>query len=145
MPGETSLNALLTTLRPTLQPETYVFATIPFSKETKLPADVRAEAVMTFREREGLTLILDQQIATRYNIEYTYVSRQITLDVHSSLAAVGFMASISTRLAKAGFSANPVSAYFHDHIFVLADQAEGVMRELKGIQEEAVKETDKHD
>jgi uncharacterized protein len=57
----------------------------------------------------------------------------ITLDIHSSLEAVGFLAAITTRLAAAGMGVNPVSAFYHDHLFVPAERAEealGLLRDL---------------
>ena len=42
----------------------------------------------------------------------------ITLDVHSSLESVGFLAAVSARLAAAGIPCNAVSAFHHDHLFV---------------------------
>ena len=57
----------------------------------------------------------------------------ITLTVHSSLWAVGFMARIATALAGAGISLNPVAGCYHDLLFVPwseRHQALVVLREL---------------
>lgn len=50
--------------------------------------------------------------------------KMLTLNVHSSLEAFGFMAVISKALADAEISCNCVAAYFHDHVFVQAGKAE---------------------
>ena len=42
----------------------------------------------------------------------------ITLTVRSALAAVGSLAAVTTRLADAGMSVNPVPGYDHDHLRV---------------------------
>lgn len=55
----------------------------------------------------------------------------ITLSIHSSLEAVGFLAAILPRLAAAGMGVNPVSAFHHDHLFVPADRADDAMRILE--------------
>ena len=62
MAGETSLFALLREMQPVLNPGEYVFCTLP---GTQLPAD--AEMIGSFREREGLTLILAREEAERAN------------------------------------------------------------------------------
>ena len=54
----------------------------------------------------------------------------ITLEIHSSLQAVGFLAAVTARLAAADMGANPVSGYFHDHLFVPEDRSEEAMRIL---------------
>jgi hypothetical protein len=48
----------------------------------------------------------------------------ITLTVHSSLEAVGFLAAVTVPLAEAGISVNAVSAFHHDHLFVPVERAE---------------------
>jgi hypothetical protein len=47
---------------------------------------------------------------------------RITLNVHSSLAAVGLTAAVSQALAGAGIPANIVAAACHDHVFVPWDR-----------------------
>jgi uncharacterized protein len=133
--GETSLSTLLATLRPTLTPTTYVFTTL--SHPNTPDPSLLHSSIMTFLETEGLTLILPEQVAVQHKLEYIYRSRQIILDVHSGLDAVGFMAHISTKLAEEGFSVNPVSAYYHDHLFVKAEDAEAVMEVLRRIRADA--------
>jgi hypothetical protein len=50
---------------------------------------------------------------------------------HSSLEAVGLIATIVTKLAADGVSTNVVSGYFHDHIFV----PEGIEGRAMGVFE----------
>jgi uncharacterized protein len=40
-----------------------------------------------------------------------FACRMITLNVHSSLEAVGFLAAITRQLAQAGMGVNPASAF----------------------------------
>jgi hypothetical protein len=101
---------------------TYVYCSFPdFTLPTGLPA------FCIVREREGLTAIIERDEALRRGLAYTYDARLITLSVHSSLDAVGFIAVISRRLAGAGISCNVVAGYYHDHILVPVDRAEEAM------------------
>ena len=54
----------------------------------------------------------------------------ITCDVPSSLDAVGFMAVITTRLAELGIAVNPVSGFYHDHLFVPVNSEDVVTKAL---------------
>ena len=117
--GETDLGRLIDTMQPRLRPEPLVFATVPHGEG--LPQGI--EPVMAFREEEGTTLILPEDEARTAGLEAGYRCRMITLAVHSSLEAVGFLAAVTTALAAAGISVNPVSAYHHDHLFVPANRA----------------------
>ncbi|OBT70242.1 hypothetical protein VE03_00227 [Pseudogymnoascus sp. 23342-1-I1] len=127
-PGETSLPTLLTTMTFTLSPTTYVYLTTPLPLEPLLPL---LRPILTFHESEGTTLITTLDLATEHGYAHTYACRMITLEIHSSLAAVGFMAVISKGLAERGVSANVVSAFFHDHLFVPVGK-EGVAMEVLG-------------
>ena len=119
-PPERDLNTLLANIRPTMSAETYVFCTIP--AHCSVPASVTP--LLTFHEQEGTSLIMTLADAKAANLNYQYPSRMITLNAYSALDAVGFLAAITARLAAAGISANAVSAYHHDHLFVPVARAE---------------------
>jgi hypothetical protein len=117
--GEHVLQTLLRDMKPEIQKGIFVFCTIPEDKE--IPAAIRP--VLIFREREGTTAVVLRDEAERTGWSYQFPSRLITLTVHSSLEAVGFLAAITTRLAQAGISVNAVSGYYHDHLFVPDNKA----------------------
>ena len=134
-PGERSLGALLATLQTTLHPSTFVFTTFPPSSPPL--AALKTLAQLVFNEAEGTTLIITLQDAETYGVKgYSFPCRMITCEVHSSLEAVGFMAVIATRLAQKGMAVNPVSGFFHDHLFI----ALGREKEALECLEELVKE-----
>jgi hypothetical protein len=123
MTGETNLQRLLASMTPHLLPDVHVFATLA----PGVAAPDGIDPVMRFREREGLTLIVTEDQAQAAGLAATFRCRMITLDIHSSLEAVGFLAAITARLAAAGMGVNPVSAFYHDHLFVPAERAEEAM------------------
>lgn len=82
------------------------------------------EPIAAFTESEGLTLVITKSNADKHEIKYESVFRCITLNVHSSLDAVGLTAAFSSKLAEHGISANVIAGYFHDHIFVQNEHAE---------------------
>ena len=127
MSGETDLATLIGSMQPVLRPEVYVFVTLPLGE----PALAKLSPVMTFREEEGFTLIIPRQEATAAGLAGAFPCRMITLNVHSSLQAVGFLATVAARLAAAGISANAASAFYHDHLFVPVDRAEEAVNILK--------------
>jgi len=129
MTGETDLSALLAANEPVLTDEVWVFATLPLG--ASIPHGVTP--LMTYAEAEGLTLILRQDEAQAAGLAHLFPSRRITLNVHSSLEAVGFLAALLPALAAAGMGVNPVSAYFHDHLFVPADRADEALALLRQI------------
>jgi hypothetical protein len=118
--SETDLAVLIRAMSPRLLPGLFVFATV----EAVPPG---LDPVMTFREAEGITLILSKDQAVAAGLAWTFPSRMITLEVNSSLEAVGFLAAITGRLAEAGIPVNPVSGFHHDHLFMPEGRAEEAM------------------
>lgn len=60
----------------------------------------------------------------------------ITLTVHSSLEAVGFLAAVTGRLTEAGISVNAVSAFYHDHLFVPEHRAGEALHHLQNLSKQ---------
>jgi hypothetical protein len=118
MAGEKDLAKLLKTMRPRLNPGDYVFCTIKDLTQIDF-----SKIIMSFREEEGITVVLEKQVADELNMEYPFIASWITLTVHSSLSAVGLTAAFSQALTDENISCNVVAGYFHDHIFV--DQKDG--------------------
>lgn len=115
MVGEVNLNTLLRGLSPVASDEDFVFVSLA---EDKVTSTLLEQAKGLFKEREGVTLIIDVSLARQLGLSYEGTFRCITCEVHSSLEAVGMTAAMSNALARAGISANVVAAYFHDHIFI---------------------------
>jgi uncharacterized protein len=126
--GEKDLMKLCASLNPVMALPVYVFCSFP---DFMLPDGLAT--ICTVRELEGLTAVIEQSDAHRLRLPYTYESRLITLMVHSSLEAVGFIDVISRELAQAAIPCNAIAGYCHDHIFVPLDRAEEAMNLLKEI------------
>lgn len=134
MTGETDLNRLLTTLSARLVEGLYVFVTVT---DDAVPDGLAPR--MIFREAEGATLIMEKEDAEARGLPHAFPCRMITLDVHSSLEAVGFIARIASELAKHEMGVNPVSGFFHDHLFVPDGREEEALRILSQLAGDAGK------
>jgi len=119
--GETNLQKMLVSMSPVLTEGEYVFCTL---KDANYGDYSAARPIASFSEAEGLTLVMLKSAAEVSALTYQGVFRCITLNVHSSLQAVGLTAAISGALSEQGISANVIAAYFHDHIFVQAEFAD---------------------
>ncbi len=114
MAGETELEKLIAEMHPALDAIPYVFCTVKANDAGRLPFT----PLGTFREAEGVTLIATEQQARSAKLQFDSIWACITLTVHSSLLAVGFLAAVLQGAGEAGISVNPISGYYHDHLFV---------------------------
>jgi len=130
MSGIKELGVLLREMRPKLSDREYVFCTIQTVKRDFL-SDLNP--ISTFQEDEGLTVVVEKTTASKANLEFNETFRKITLQVHSSLEAVGLTAAVSTALANKGISANIIAAYYHDHVFVSSSKSDIAMNVLKSL------------
>ncbi len=69
--------------------------------------------------------------------DFTFPCKMITCNVHSSLEAVGLMAAMTEKLTELGIGSNPVSAFFHDHLFVPVGREHEAVAALEELAEEA--------
>ena len=135
-PGETNLDKLLATMSPVLDPQVYVFCTIT----TPVPVNLESPPRMIFEEDEGTSLIITKEEAEEHSIAFEYPCQRITLNVHSSLDAIGFLARITTHLAtRHQLSVNAVAGFYHDHLFIPQDKAQEGMKGLQEVIDEAKK------
>nr|ELY5255993.1 ACT domain-containing protein [Vibrio cholerae] len=126
MSGIKNLELLLQSMSPELMAGDYVFCTV----DGALSDYISLEPIATFREPEGLTLVLEAEKAQQAGLESSVLFSLITLTVHSSLEAVGLTAAFATKLAEHGISANVIAGYYHDHIFVQKEKAQQALQAL---------------
>ncbi len=108
----------------------YVYASVP------LETDITTlRPLATFREQEGLTVIIEEAVAQRANLVVLFRCTWITLMVHSDLAAVGLTAAFAAALGEANISCNVVAGAYHDHLFVPVELSDAAMKALKDLQQ----------
>jgi len=137
MSGETNLTKLIASMAPVLTENEYVFGILDSIDYTQLAL---LNPIGTFQEKEGLTIIVAKHKADEFNIAYSGVFKCITLNVHSSLDAVGLTAAVSTKLTQSNISANVVAAYYHDHVFIASKDAEKALAELNELVQHGIED-----
>ncbi|MDU1892295.1 MAG: ACT domain-containing protein [Dysgonomonas sp.] len=133
MAGTKNLKELLSSMKPNLHEDEFVFCTI---KNMLLTEVIHFNPIGYFIEEEGTTLIVTKDCAESNNIPFDCTFGLISLTIHSSLEAVGLTAAIAQRLADNNISANVVAAYYHDHIFVPLKDSSRAMIVLHELQKE---------
>ena len=125
MAGESDLDQLLQHMAPVVCPGTFVYCTFA---DASLPSGLAP--VSTIHETEGLTAIVPKVQAQALGIDFQFESALITLSVHSSLSAVGFLARICDVLASASIPCNVLSGFYHDHLLVPVDRLPEALKAL---------------
>lgn len=130
--GETELKVLLASMSPSLDDTEWVFVVVGEEDAVLLVP----HALASFREAEGLTLVLPEAAADDLE-NVSAPMKRITLEIHSSLEAVGLTAAVAGTLAKEGISANVIAAYYHDHIFVPKASADRALNAVQALSTSA--------
>ena len=125
-----NLRTLIKEMTPVLDEKEYVF--VATSSPTKIPREL---CLFEFKEQEGTTIVLEKSTADQLHLSYQFVASWITLQVHSSLEAIGLTAAFSTELTAHAISCNVVAGYYHDHLFVPKKDGERALNILKDFSE----------
>ncbi|KAK7197941.1 ACT domain containing protein [Novymonas esmeraldas] len=161
MSGATDLGELLKGMEPVLDEQSaFVFLTVPHdlvASSRASVADITSHhAIATFREAEGLTVVVPDTFFDDHVLSATGTPTpvsdalrehwrscakaekpprmsHITMRIHSSLSAVGFTAAFSRVLTDAGISCNVFAGYYHDHIFVPVERSADAISTLTAL------------
>ena len=79
--GETNIAQLVKGMTPKLNDGDYVFVTVKDYKN--IDRDI---TICEFKEKEGITIVIEKRKADALKLPYNYIASWITLTVHSSLA-----------------------------------------------------------
>jgi len=121
MEGETDLSQLLATLRVTRRADPYVIVSV--HKPPSL--DDGIAAVIT--EEEGVTVVATEKAARANGWSSDQHWSWLSLDVHSSLHAVGLTAAMAKALTEASIPCNVIAGYYHDHLLVPCGKADAAI------------------
>lgn len=102
----------------------------PQPESRAIPAGV----IATFREKEGLSMVVEESVAIAAGLDILFRSAWITLRVNSALEAVGLTSAVSLAFTEAGIPCNVIAAARHDHLFVpveMSDRAMGILHQLQ--------------
>ena len=130
MPGQTDLKKILESIDPYLVDESFIFMTTDQSLSS---ISNTLNPIASFKENEGLSIVITQATADKNAITYDSVFSCISLGVHSSLESYGLISTISRELTQNNISTNVFSGYYHDHIFVQSEKADKALKIISKI------------
>ncbi len=130
--GETDLTKMLSTLSVSVRPGR--FAVVSLSPELSVLPSLADGIEMVMAEEEGTTVICRVERAEAEGWPVRFVASWLTLDVHSSLEAVGLTAAFSAALAVDQISCNVLAGYYHDHILVPVDRTDDALACLERLR-----------
>jgi len=122
---------MVANMNPVLAGAEFVFCS---TADPSLIAKARPLALGSFREDEGVTLILPLEAAQRLDFPHDLPMRRIELTVNSALDGVGLTASVAAALAAEEIPCNVVAAFHHDYVFTPSATAERALAVLQALQ-----------
>jgi hypothetical protein len=130
MTGIKDIHQLLKRISPVLHKGEFVFCTFASGEYGDWQG---LRPIACLQEQEGLSMVIPRQNADQHRLSYCGMFKMITLQVHSSLKAVGLTAAVTTALSKKGIPANVMAGFYHDHIFVPSAKANEAVAALKDL------------
>ncbi len=127
---------MISGMTPIAQPGIYVFIS---TEDPDLVASLSSEALSTFREKDGMSMLIPVEFAKMSGLSVDQPMSCITLNVYSSLEGVGLTAAVATALGDNSIPCNMVAACHHDHVFVPSEMCDRAIEILTALQKQAVK------
>jgi hypothetical protein len=118
---------LLAGVNPVRRPGEFIFITV--DDVSSLPVSTQA----TVWEDGRLSCVIEHHGATSTGDRADPVMAWITLQVHSSLVAVGLTAAVSTALTERNIACNVIAGHRHDHILVPIERADEAMAAITAL------------
>ena len=131
MSGSVDLSEMLRSLSVSRRVGRFTICTV----DETVSLDSGVEAII--REAEGVTVVTTVEAAQRNGWAIDFEAAWLTLDVHSSLKAVGLTAAVSTALTRVGISCNVIAGFYHDHLLVPLDRAAQAIECLVALRDQA--------
>lgn len=127
---------MISGMTPKVRSGVFVFVT---TVDPALIAVLSPQAVSTFREEEGMSMLVPAALAEKSKLNVDEPMCCITLDVFSSLGGVGLTAAVSNALGDNDIPCNMVAAFHHDHVFVPSEMCDQAMAVLTSLQNQAAR------
>jgi uncharacterized protein len=128
MDKNSELISLVKNMNPILNEGVYVFCVT-----SEWQPHLAKLALCHFKEKEGVTLVLEKEIADQQKLQYEFEANWITLQVNSALNAIGLTAVVSQKLTEKGISCNVIAGFYHDHIFVPSELGSQALTSLEDL------------
>lgn len=123
----TDVAAMLADLSVSTRPGRYTFARVDG------PVTLGDSVEALIAEAEGTTVVASVDEARRRDWPFSFEACWLTLDVRSSLEAVGLTAAVAGALAAEGIACNVLAGRLHDHLLVPADRSADALACLRGL------------
>lgn len=133
--GETDLTTILNSLTVGRRPGEYHVVTISGAEAEGLRIGSGIEALIREPEAFGetVTVVCDADTIEHHGWSSAFAAAWLTIEVQTSLEAVGLMAVLANTLAAAGIPCNVLAGFHHDHILVPVAQADRAVACLESI------------
>lgn len=128
MAGETDLVVILENLTVATRPGTFAVT------RADGPVALGDGVAALIGEPEGVTVVAERDVAQARGWDVAFEAAWLTLDVHTSLDAVGVTAAVATALAARGIPCNVLAGYFHDHLLVPTDRVDDAIDCLRTLR-----------
>ena len=105
-----------------------------FVDQDRVPPGAVVHATVV--ESEGTTAVVDRSSTSSGLEPSEFIAAWLTVEVHSSLEAVGLTAALAGALARAGIPCNVLAGLHHDHLLVPESKAQMAIEVLLGLRDD---------